>query len=235
LAGATVHGARILAIEGNFDLALKMVRELSERHPIALVNSVNPYRIEGQKTAAFEVVQALKGRTPEMVVLPVGNAGNITAWWKGFTEYKAAGTITETPRMIGVQASGAAPLVRNQPVEDPQTLATAIRIGNPASWQGATTAVAESHGGFYAVTDEQILEAYRFLATREGLFAEPASCAPIAWLLGKDSRHVVKGGETIVCVLTGHGLKDPDTALRSAAAVQTIAATQEALDAVLTP
>jgi threonine synthase len=232
LAGATVHGARILEIEGNFDAALRLVRELAERRPIALVNSVNPYRIEGQKTAAFELVRSLEG-PPTAVLLPVGNAGNITAYWRGFTEYYKAGQIARRPRMIGVQAAGAAPLVHGQPVEDPQTLATAIRIGNPASWTGATTALQESEGSIHAVTDDDILAAYEFLATQEGLFAEPASVAPLAWLLKHGSSAGFTATDRVVCILTGHGLKDPDTALRSSGAATQVGGTLSALEAVL--
>lgn len=211
LAQAVAHGARILAVEGNFDVALKMARLVTERHSVALVNSVNPYRIEGQKTAAFEVVDVL-GDAPDLLFIPVGNAGNITAYWRGFVEYYQAERATKKPRMMGWQAAGAAPIVRGEPVADPQTVASAIRIGNPASWKFATAARDESGGAIGAVTDEEILEAYRLLAQEEGLFGEPASAACVAGLLEHSRTHDLSD-ETVVCVITGHGLKDPDTAL----------------------
>jgi threonine synthase len=207
LAQALMHGSRVIALRGNFDEALKLVRELAERHPIALVNSVNPFRLEGQKTAAFEVLDAL-GEI-DALCIPVGNAGNITAYWKGFTEARAR------PRMLGFQAAGAAPLVHGAPVEHPETVASAIRIGNPARWEEALDAVTSSHGAIQAVSDEQILTAYRFLAAEEGVFCEPASAAGVAGLL----THGAEGAEKVVCVLTGHGLKDPQTALGHAGAV----------------
>jgi threonine synthase len=206
LAQALMHGARVIALKGNFDTALALVRELVERQPIALVNSVNPYRIEGQKTAAFEVCDQL-GESPDVLAIPVGNAGNITAWWKGFREYDAA------PRLHGYQAEGAAPLVHGAPVESPETVASAIRIGNPARWEEAMDAVTSSRGEIRAVSDDEILEAYALLGSREGVFCEPASAASVAGLLkyGAEGR--------VVCVLTGHGLKDPTTALARAAPV----------------
>jgi threonine synthase len=207
LAQALMHGSRVIALRGNFDEALKLVRELAERHPIALVNSVNPFRLEGQKTAAFEILDAL-GEI-DALCIPVGNAGNITAYWKGFTEAGAR------PRMLGFQAAGAAPLVHGAPVEQPETVASAIRIGNPARWEEALDAVTSSHGAIQAVSDEQILTAYRFLAAEEGVFCEPASAAGVAGLLA----HGAEGAERVVCVLTGHGLKDPQTALGHAGAV----------------
>jgi threonine synthase len=206
LAQALMHGARVVALRGNFDQALALVRELVQRHPIALVNSVNEYRIEGQKTAAFEVCDQL-GEPPDVLCIPVGNAGNITAWWRGFQEYETA------PLLHGYQAEGAAPLVRGAPVENPETVASAIRIGNPARWEDATNAITSSRGQIRAVSDEDILDAYAFLGSREGVFCEPASAASVAGLLkyGAEGR--------VVCVLTGHGLKDPTTALERAAPV----------------
>jgi len=208
LAQALMHGARVIALRGNFDQALKLVRELARRHPVALVNSVNEFRIEGQKTAAFELVEELDGEL-DALCLPVGNAGNITAYWKGFKE---AGC---RPRMFGFQAAGAAPLVRGAPVEHPETVASAIRIGNPARWEEAMDAMTSSGGAVGAVTDEQILDAYRFLAATESVFCEPASAAGVAGLLA----HGAGSARRVVCVLTGHGLKDPQTALDQAGAV----------------
>jgi threonine synthase len=207
LAQALMHGARVIALRGNFDQALALVRELVQRHPIALVNSVNPFRLEGQKTAAFEIVDELGDI--DALCIPVGNAGNVTAYWKGFREVAAA------PRLYGFQAEGAAPLVHGKPVEHPETVASAIRIGNPARWEEAMEAFTSSRGRVEAVSDEQILAAYRFLAANEGVFCEPASAASVAGLL----THGVEGAERIVCVLTGHGLKDPQTALSQAGAV----------------
>ena len=212
LAQALIHGARVLQVRGNFDQALAIVRELGERAPVTVVNSVNPYRIEGQKSAAFEIVDAL-GDAPDVHCIPVGNAGNITAYWKGYLEFKAAGRSTRLPRMLGFQAAGAAPIVEGHPIEFPETVATAIRIGNPASWYGATSAASESGGGIAAVTDEEILEAYRFLASEESVFCEPASAASVAGLLKTGLPEGVGAGATVVCVLTGHGLKDPDIAI----------------------
>jgi len=208
LAQALIHGAKVLQIRGNFDQALSIVRELGEREPITIVNSINPYRIEGQKTAAFEIVDAL-GDAPDVHCIPVGNAGNITAYWKGYLQFKAAGRSTRLPRMIGFQAAGAAPLVLGHDVDEPETVATAIRIGRPASKYAALAAAAESGGGIHAVTDDEILAAYRFLAAAEGVFCEPASAASVAGLL----KVGVPAGSTVVCVLTGHGLKDPDVAI----------------------
>jgi threonine synthase len=214
---ALVAGARVVAVDGNFDDALTVVRELSEqdRHPVTLVNSVNPYRIEGQKTAAFEVVDDL-GRAPDILAIPVGNAGNITAYWAGFREYHAAGLAPNLPRMMGFQAVGAAPIVLGHPVEHPETVATAIRIGNPASWERATAARDESGGLIDAVTDDQILAAYREVVRLEGIFCEPSSAASVAGIemLVETGRLGVDRDATIVCVLTGHGLKDPHTAER---------------------
>jgi threonine synthase len=208
LAQALIHGAQVIVLRANFDVALKLVRDLVERHPISLVNSVNDFRIEGQKTAAFEIVEALDGEL-DALCIPVGNAGNITAYWRGFKECGCA------PRMLGFQAAGAAPLVHGAPVENPETVASAIRIGNPARWEDAMDAMTSSEGAVKAVTDAQILDAYRLLAAAEGVFCEPASAASVAGLLA----HGAGGARRVVCVLTGHGLKDPQTALRSAGAV----------------
>jgi len=212
LSQALLYGAKVVALRGNFDAALQTVRELAGQYPVALVNSVNPHRLHGQKTAAFEVVDAL-GDSPDYLVLPVGNAGNITAYWKGFKEYRAAGRCSVLPRMVGAQAEGAAPIVTGHPVAKPRTVASAIEIGNPASWEGATTARDESGGLIDAVTDTEILQAQIRLASTEGLFAEPASCAPLALLvrLVRDGR--VERDSTTVVVLTGSGLKDPDAAI----------------------
>jgi threonine synthase len=207
LAQALMHGAKVIALRGNFDQALALVRELAQRHPIALVNSVNPYRLEGQKTAAFELIDEL-GEL-DALCIPVGNAGNVTAYWKGFQESGMR------PRLFGFQAEGAAPLVGGAPVEHPETVASAIRIGNPARWEEAMEAFTGSHGGVQAVSDAQILDAYRFLAAHEGVFCEPASAASVAGLLA----HGARDAERVVCVLTGHGLKDPQTALSQAGAV----------------
>ena len=208
LAQALVHGARVLQVRGNFDAALEVVRELGERAPVTVVNSVNPYRIEGQKTGAFEIVDVL-GDAPDLHCIPVGNAGNITAYWKGYRAYQDAGRVTRLPAMLGFQAAGAAPLVLGHDVAEPDTVATAIRIGRPASGYGALAAARESGGGIHAVTDEEILAAYRLLAAGESVFCEPASAASVAGLLKVGAPR----GSTVVCVLTGHGLKDPDTAI----------------------
>ncbi|WNI18107.1 threonine synthase [Actinacidiphila sp. ITFR-21] len=212
---ALVHGSRILQVDGNFDDCLQLARGLSEKYPVALVNSVNPVRIEGQKTAAFEIVDAL-GDAPDIHVLPVGNAGNITAYWRGYREYAADGMATQTPRMWGFQASGSAPIVNGAPVPQPQTIATAIRIGNPASWEYAVAARDESGGLIEAVTDRQILSAYRLLAAKEGVFVEPASAASVAGLLKAADEGEVDPGQRIVCTVTGNGLKDPDWAVAGA-------------------
>jgi threonine synthase len=212
---ALVHGSRILQVDGNFDDCLTLARQLSELYPVALVNSVNPSRIEGQKTAAFEIVDML-GDAPDIHVLPVGNAGNITAYWRGYTEYAADGLATHTPRMWGYQASGAAPIVRGEPVKEPTTIATAIRIGNPASWASAERARDESGGLIDEVTDRQILAAYRLLAAREGVFVEPASAASAAGLLKAAEQGLLDPGQRVVCTVTGNGLKDPDWAVAGA-------------------
>ena len=212
LAQALVHGAKVLQVRGNFDQSLDIVRELGERAPVTVVNSVNPHRIEGQKSGAFEIVDEL-GDAPEVHCIPVGNAGNITAYWKGYLEYKAAGRSTRLPRMLGFQAAGAAPIVEGHPIEHPETVATAIRIGNPASWYGATSAASESGGGIAAVSDTEILDAYRFLAQEESVFCEPASAASVAGILKTGLPGDLGSAATVVCVLTGHGLKDPDIAI----------------------
>ena len=211
LAQAVMYGAEILEIQGNFDNALDIVRKISEKEPITLVNSVNPYRIEGQKTAAFEVCDAL-GSAPDVLCIPVGNAGNITAYWKGFKEYNEKKQ-TGLPEMRGFEAEGAAAIVRNEVIEAPETIATAIRIGNPASWKQAVNAAEESKGKIDFVTDDEIRDAYKLLASREGIFAEPASCASIAGLRKQLASGEIKQGSKIVCVLTGNGLKDPNTAM----------------------
>ena len=223
LAQALAHGARLLEVDGNFDDCLEMVRKLDAEYPIALVNSVNPERLQGQKTAAFEVVDELAD-APDVHCLPVGNAGNISAYWLGYREYQADGKANKTPRMLGFQAAGAAPLVTGQPVLDPVTIATAIRIGNPASWHLADAARTESGGLIGAVSDEQILSAYRLLAEREGVFGEPASAASVAGLLQACADGEVARGSVAVCTITGHGLKDPDTAVRGAAKPLTVSA-----------
>lgn len=212
MAQAIIHGASIIQVDGNFDDCLNLARELAEDYPVSLVNSVNPARIEGQKTAAFEIVDAL-GDAPQIHCLPVGNAGNITAYWRGYLEYNLAGASTRTPKMWGFQAAGAAPIVRGERVADPETVATAIRIGNPASWNEAVNARDESGGLIDSVTDEQILEAYRLLAAKEGVFCEPASAASVAGLLQQAQRDRVPADSLIVCTLTGNGLKDPQLAL----------------------
>jgi len=213
LAQAMMYGAEIISIEGNFDEALKMVRNISKVEPITLVNSVNPYRLEGQKTAAFEVCDQL-GAAPELLAIPVGNAGNISAYWKGFKEYNDKKE-TGLPRMFGFEAAGAAALVHNRVFENPETIATAIRIGNPASWNLAVNAVEESHGQFDEVSDEEIIAAYKKLASSEGVFAEPASCASLAGVYKSIQNGKIAKGTKIVAVLTGNGLKDPDTAINS--------------------
>lgn len=209
---ALVHGAKVIAVQGNFDDALRLVRDVCSTHPIALVNSVNPYRLEGQKTAAFEIVDDL-GDAPDIHILPVGNAGNITAYWQGYKEYFQDGKSAKLPRMIGFQAEKAAPLVHGKPISNPETLATAIRIGNPASWQGAIAARDESGGSITAVSDEEILAAYQQLAAQEGIFAEPASVITIAGIKKLAGEGFFTRPVTVVATLTGHGLKDPDSAI----------------------
>ena len=228
LAQALIHGARVLQIRGNFDAALEIVRQLGDTAPVTIVNSINPYRIEGQKSGAFEIVDVL-GDAPQYHCIPVGNAGNITAYWKGYREYQDAGRVTRLPRMFGFQAEGAAPIVAGHPIDEPETVATAIRIGRPASWYGATAAASESGGGIFAVSDAEILDAYRYLAQSESLFCEPASAASVAGLV----KVGVPEGATVVCVLTGHGLKDPDIAISQIAVPTTIDADRHAIRAEL--
>ena len=215
LAQAVVHGATLLQVEGNFDDCLTIARELADNYPVELVNSVNPSRIEGQKTAAFEIVDML-GFAPDIHCLPVGNAGNITAYWRGYTEYHRDGITPSRPRMWGFQAAGAAPLVHGAPVLNPETIATAIRIGNPASWDLAVAARDESSGLIDLVTDDEILAAYHLIASREGLFCEPSSAAGVAGLLKLHAAGGLDAGQSVVCTLTGNGLKDPQWALAGA-------------------
>jgi threonine synthase len=222
LSQALIHGATVLAIDGNFDDALNLVREITAKYPITKVNSLNPFRIEGQKSGSFEICDALEC-APDLHFIPVGNAGNITAYWKGYKEYKAEGKIRSLPAMIGFQAEGAAPIVRGKPIKNPETIATAIRIGNPASWAQAEAARDESGGMIDMVSDKEILDAYKLLAAKDGVFAEPASCASVAGLLKLNKTRYftrirkMKAGKSIkiVCILTGHGLKDPDRAIKS--------------------
>jgi threonine synthase len=234
LSQAMIHGAKVVQIRGNFDDALRLVRNLCTKHPIALVNSVNPYRIEGQKSGAFEILEALDGHAPDFQAMPVGNAGNITAYWKGYKEYQHLGKSKGLPRMLGFQAAGAAPIVLGHPVEKPQTFATAIRIGNPASWKGAEEARDESDGVIGMVTDRQIKDAYKMLAATEGVFCEPASAAGIAGLkkLAEggyfDSMEPARGNKLrVVAILTGHGLKDPDNAIAAAEQPVTVEANED--------
>ncbi|WP_018685647.1 threonine synthase [Actinokineospora enzanensis] len=221
LAQAVAYGARILQIDGNFDDCLELAQKTAAEYPIGLVNSVNPVRLVGQKTAAWEICDVL-GRAPDIHCLPVGNAGNITAYWRGYNDYLADGLIERTPRMFGFQAAGAAPIVLGEPVANPETIATAIRVGSPASWTGAVTARDESGGLIAAVTDEQILDAYRLLPVREGVFVEPGSAASIAGLLDTAADGRLPRGSVVVCTVTGHGLKDPDTALREVVEVEPV-------------
>jgi threonine synthase len=226
LSQAMMHQATVIQVEGNFDQALTIVKELSVAYPVVLVNSINPFRIEGQKTAAMEVCDQL-GDAPSIHVLPVGNAGNITAYWRGYREYRAANQITRLPRMIGFQAAGAAPMVLGRVVEEPHTVATAIRIGNPASWQAALQTIEESVGMVDMVTDEDILTAYALVAAEEGVFCEPASAASVAGVIKMNRTGLLNEGEAIVCTLTGHGLKDADTAISISRQPQTVKATRE--------
>ncbi|WP_044640631.1 threonine synthase [Risungbinella massiliensis] len=233
LAQAIAYGAEVIAIDGNFDEALQIVREITMNEPITLVNSVNPYRIEGQKTAAFEICDAL-GKAPDILAIPVGNAGNITAYWKGFKEYQASGKISQLPQMFGFQAAGAAPLVHGKPVPNPETIATAIRIGNPASKEGAKNAICESNGLVDSVTDEEILHAYQLLAKSEGVFCEPASAASLAGIIKLRESGKLAEGATIACVLTGNGLKDPNIALKLVGEEpRTVPATRSAVMALI--
>ena len=224
LAQAIVYGARVFQIRGNFDQALDLARELTQHLPITIVNSINPDRIEGQKTGAFEIVDVL-GKAPDILSIPVGNAGNITAYWRGFTQYHFAGNAKSLPKMWGFQAAGAAPIVLGHPVANPETIATAIRIGNPASWVPALEVIHESLGDIRAVTDDEIVDAYRFVARHESVFCEPASAASVAGIL----KFGVPKGSTVVCVLTGNGLKDPDTAVATSVKPQVVDATLKAL------
>ncbi len=216
LAQAMIHNAKVIAIKGNFDQALSLVREITSNYPITLVNSINPYRIEGQKSAAFEICDSLSD-APDFHAIPVGNAGNITAYWKGYKEYQQAGIVRQLPKMLGFQAAGAAPIVRGKVVEKPETIATAIRIGNPASWKTAEQARDESGGVIDMVTDEEIIAAYKLLAEKDGIFVEPASAASVAGILKLHHAGYFKNkkGARIVCTLTGHGLKDPDNAVKN--------------------
>jgi threonine synthase len=241
MAQAVAHGARLVEVDGGFDQALDAARALAESHPVTLVNSVNPFRLQGQKTAAFEVCDAL-GRAPDYHVLPVGNAGNIVSYGMGYLEYAADGVVDRPPALFGFQAAGAAPIVLGHRVADPQTIASAIRIGNPASWEPAVKAAAESGGEILAVTDQEILSAYHRVATQDGLFAEPASAAPVAGLLALSAAGRLEPGATVVCVLTGHGLKDPGWATSEGAgpepirtAPQTVAQTVGRPPAVVPP
>jgi threonine synthase len=231
MAQTLVHGARVLEVDGNFDASLELAKALADRYPVTLVNSVNRYRLEGQKTAAFEICDAL-GRAPDLHCVPVGNAGNISSHWLGYSEYLETGVIHEPPRLFGFQARGAAPIVLGEPVADPQTIATAIRIGNPASWERAVAAAKESEGAIRAVTDREILAAYRRVA-HEGLFAEPASAASVAGLLQLHAAGDLTPGATVVCVLTGHGLKDPEWAIAGAAKPDVVSADPDAVAAEL--
>ena len=221
LSQAAIHGAKVLMVDGNFDQALTIVRQIAERYPVTLVNSVNPFRLEGQKTGAFEVCDQL-GRAPDYHLIPVGNAGNITAYWRGYREYHRAGRVKELPRMVGFQAAGAAPIFENRVIEEPRTVATAIKIGNPASWGPALEAMKDSRGWIDIVTDEEILRAYRVLAHEEGIFMEPASAATVAGLIKLVKAGRFEPGSTLVLTLTGHGLKDPDSALESASRPATV-------------
>ncbi len=232
LAQAIVYGAKIISVDGNFDEALAIVREMSEKHPVTLVNSLNPYRIEGQKTASFEIIDVL-GRAPDIHALPVGNAGNITAYWKGYKEYYQKGKSKALPRMYGFQAEGAAPIVRGHVVEKPETVATAIRIGNPASWKQAEAARDESGGLIDMVSDEEILAAQALMAAESGIFGEPASASPLAGLLKLKARGHDFTGRTIVCVVTGNGLKDTDIALKKAPDITKLPADISRIEKVL--
>ncbi len=233
MAQSLMYGATTIAVEGNFDQALQIVRELGETGKVEVVNSINPVRIEGQKTAAFEICDAL-GDAPDFHFLPVGNAGNITAYWKGYKEYQAVGKSDTLPRMFGWQAAGSAPIVDGHPIENPQTLATAIRIGNPASWQGAVHAAQESEGRIDKVTDEEIVHAYKLLARTEGIFVEPACAAPLAGLIKIIAQNLIPEGSLVAATMTGHGLKDPDNAITAAGSQPIVVqATREAVMKVM--
>lgn len=232
LSQSMIHGAKVIQIEGNFDEALNLVRDITDKYPITLVNSLNPYRIEGQKSGAFEICDVL-GKAPDFHAIPVGNAGNITAYWKGYKEYFEHGKISRLPKMIGFQASGSAPIVLGHPVENPETVATAIRIGNPASWKQAEAARDESGGLIDMCTDEEILDTYKLLANLEGVFCEPASAASVTGVRKLAAAGFFKDPATVVCVLTGHGLKDPDQAIKNASQPTLIPASMDALLKVL--
>jgi threonine synthase len=232
LAQAIVYGAKIVAIDGNFDRALNIVRSITEKHPVTLVNSLNPYRIEGQKTAAFEIIDLL-GNAPDYLFIPVGNAGNITAYWKGFVEYHLAGKSTKKPKMMGFQAEGAAPIVRGHAIENPETVATAIRIGNPASWQKAVAARDESVGIIDMVSDAEILSAQKVLAAEGGIFGEPASAASLAGLIKLSKKGTDFSQKVVACVVTGHGLKDTETALKGAPPFLELPADEAAVERAL--
>jgi len=221
LSQAMIHGATVIQVLGNFDDALNIVREISEKYPITLVNSLNPHRIEGQKTGSFEVCDAL-GHAPDYHCLPVGNAGNITAYWKGYKEYHTYGKIKTLPKMLGFQAEGAAPIVLGHPIKKPETIATAIRIGNPANWEKAVQARDESGGLIDMVSDDEIVEAYKLLASKEGIFCEAASAASVAGIIKLSKKRFFKGDEVVVCTLTGHGLKDPALAIKNSTTPLTI-------------
>ncbi|MBI4487807.1 MAG: threonine synthase [Deltaproteobacteria bacterium] len=231
LSQAMIHGAKVIEVEGNFDTALRLVKEAAAQFPITLVNSINPYRIDGQKTAAFEICDHLE-ETPDYHFLPVGNAGNITAYWKGYKEYYRIGRVTSLPKMMGFQAAGAAPIVLGKVVEKPETIASAIRIGNPAGWQGALAARDESKGVIEAVSDEEIIVAYKLLANSEGILAEPASAVSVAGVTKKEKAGLFQKGDVVVCTLTGHGLKDPDIAIRHSAEPVRIAPDLDSLAAL---
>lgn len=228
LSQAMLHGAKVIAVKGNFDDALELVKKLSSEYNITLVNSLNPYRIEGQKTGSFEICDILGG-APDYHLIPVGNAGNITAYWKGYKEYKSVGIISRLPKMLGFQAEGAAPIVRKKIIKDPKTIATAIKIGNPASWEKAVSASEESGGLIDLVSDKEIISAYKMVASLEGVFVEPASAASIAGLIKYSKKKYFKKKSKIVCVLTGHGLKDPDRAIASAVKPKSIPAKYDAI------
>lgn len=228
LSQALMHGAKVVAVQGNFDSALRMVRTITEKYPITLVNSINPYRIEGQKTGSFEICDVLH-KAPDYHSIPVGNAGNITSYWKGYKEYKQAGIINSLPKMLGFQAEGAAPIVEGRVIEDPHTIATAIKIGNPASWKHAESARDESGGLIDTVTDDEIISAYKMVASLEGIFVEPASAASIAGVIKLNKAKFFKPGDCIVCIVTGHGLKDPDRAIACSEKPVSIPATEKAI------
>jgi threonine synthase len=232
LSQALIHNAVVIQTTGNFDTALSIVKDLVKRYPMTLVNSINPYRLEGQKTGAFEVCNQL-GSVPDFHVLPVGNAGNITAYWRGYKEYKKAGRIASLPKMLGFQAAGASPIVQGKKVKNPETIATAIRIGNPASWEGAVNARDESGGLIDAVSDEEIVSAYKLIASSEGIFCEPASAATVAGILKLNAKGYFEKGQTLVCTLTGHGLKDPDTAINAVGEPVSVGAELKDVEAII--